>query len=180
MFWLIRVAKMGRRLVPIITIVAAVSATPSCGARADESNSPFLLVQEPKGAVDVLTARKETKDQQDVVIVGRIGGRPNPWIKGMAAFPLVDRSLTPCNELEGDHCKTPWDYCCEPDVAKATVLVMFVDDAGKVVKKDPQILLGVKALSTVVVQGIAKRDTAGNMTILASKVHIKKDAEATP
>jgi hypothetical protein len=137
------------------------------------ASTPFLLANEPKDAVDVLAARKDVKDKQDVVIVGRIGGRPNPWIQGMAVFPIVDRSLKACSELEGDSCKTPWDYCCEPGLAKATVLVMLVDESGKVVKQSPQALLGVKELSTVVVQGKAKRDKAGNLTILASKIHVK-------
>ncbi len=65
-------------------------------------------------------SRKMPKTQQDVVVVGRIGGRVNPWVKGTAAFPIVDRSLKPCNEIEGDTCETPWDYCCEAELPKAT------------------------------------------------------------
>jgi hypothetical protein len=142
------------------------------------TKSELLLEKEPKGAVDVLALRKDVKDKQDVVVIGRIGGRKNPWVKGAAVFPIVDRSLKPCNEIEGDTCPTPWDYCCAVNVPKATVLVMFVDEKGKVVKKDPRELLHVKELQTVVVQGKAKRDKAGNVTILASKVHIRNDEEA--
>ena len=105
--------------------------------------------EQPKDAADVIALRKDAKDKQDVVVVGRIGGRPNPWIKGAAAFSIVDRSLKPCNEIEGDTCKTPWDYCCEADLPKATVLVMFVDDEGKIVKQDARELLGVKELDTL-------------------------------
>jgi hypothetical protein len=148
-------------------------------AAVDEAGKKFLLEKEPKGAVNVLALRKDAKNQQDVVVVGRIGGRPNPWIKGMAAFPIVDRSLTPCNEIEGDTCKTPWDYCCEADLPKATVLVMFTDESGKVIKKDPRELLQVKELQTVVVTGKAKRDKAGNVTVLASKLHIRPDEKKT-
>ena len=145
---------------------------------AHEPNSAMLLKKEPKGAVDVLALRKEVKDQQDVVVVGLIGGRVNPWVKGTAVFPIVDRSLKPCSEIPGDACKTPWDYCCETNVPKATVLVMFVDDKGKVIKKDPRELFHVKELQTVVVQGKAKRDRAGNVTVLASKLHIRSDEKA--
>ena len=67
---------------------------------------------------DVIAVRKDAKDRQEVVVVGRIGGRVNPWIKGAAAFSIVDRSLKPCNEIEGDTCKTPWDYCCESGSAE--------------------------------------------------------------
>src|SRR5262245_62041650 len=88
----------------------------------------YKMAEAPKDASDVIPARKTAKNEDAVVVVGRIGGRANPWIKGAAAFSIVDRSLTPCNEREGDTCKTPWDYCCESNLPKATVLVMFVDD----------------------------------------------------
>jgi hypothetical protein len=146
---------------------------------AAERESDMVLKKEPKGAVDVLALRKEVKDKQDVVVVGRIGGRANPWVKGNAVFPIVDRSLRPCNEIPGDACKTPWDYCCETNVPKATVLVMFVDDKGKIVKQDPRELFKVKELSTVVVQGKAKRDKAGNVTVLASGIHIRDEKKAS-
>jgi hypothetical protein len=138
----------------------------------------MVLKKEPKGAVDVLALRKDAKDKQQVVVVGRIGGRVNPWVKGNAVFPIVDRSLRACSDIPGDACKTPWDYCCETNVPKATVMVMFVDDKGKVIKQDARELFKVKELSTVVVQGTAKRDKAGNVTVLATKLHIRDDKQA--
>jgi hypothetical protein len=147
-------------------------------AIAAKKDSSMVLKKEPKGAVDVLALRKAAKDKQPVVVVGRIGGRVNPWVKETAVFPIVDRSLKPCNEIPGDACKTPWDYCCEADLPKATVLVMFVDEMGKVIKKDPRELFRVTELQTVVVQGTAKRDKAGNLTVLASGIHIRDDKKA--
>jgi hypothetical protein len=52
------------------------------------------------------------------------------------------------------------------------VLVMFVDEDGKVVKQDARELLGVKELETVTIVGKAKRDKAGNVTVMASKVFV--------
>jgi hypothetical protein len=132
----------------------------------------YLLEEEPKEAKDVIAVRKDSKDQQDVVLVGRIGGRVNPWVKGMAAFSIVDRTLTPCNEIEGDMCKTPWDYCCETNLSKASLLVTVTDKNGKVVKKDARELLGVKELDTVTLVGKVKRDKAGNVSIMASKLYV--------
>jgi hypothetical protein len=134
-----------------------------------------MLKDEPKGAADVLAIRKDAKDQQDVVVVGRIGGRVNPWVKGSAVFSIVDRSLKPCNEIPGDTCQTPWDYCCEADLPKATVLVMVMDEHGKILKTDARELLGVKELDTIVIRGKAKRDKAGNISILASKMFVAPD-----
>ena len=137
--------------------------------------SPYLLDSEPAGAKDVIAVRKESKDQDDVVIVGRIGGRMKPWSKDRATFTIVDNSLKACSDIEGDACETPWDYCCEtPKLKTAAALVKIVDKNGDVVKADARELLKVKELSTVVVKGKAKRDDSGNLTVLATAVYVKK------
>lgn len=146
---------------------------------AEKAGQEMLLEKEPAGAVDVLALRKDAKDEEQVVVVGRIGGRKDPWIKGMAAFPIVDRSLTPCNEIEGDACKFPWDYCCESNLPQATVLVKFVDENGKIIKQDPRSFFDVKELQTVVVAGKAQRDKSGNITVLASKLHVRPDKQVS-
>ncbi len=71
----------------------------------------------------------------------------------------------------------PWDYCCEPkeNLAQATVFVKFVDEHGGVLRGDPQSLLGVQELSTVIVKGKAQRDSGENLNILASQIHVKRE-----
>jgi hypothetical protein len=152
----------------------AVAPSIAAAPAASTVDKNYLLEEEPKDAADVIATRKDAKDQQEIVVAGRIGGRVNPWVKGMAAFSIVDRTLTPCNEIEGDVCKTPWDYCCEPNLSKGTLLVMVTDKNGKVVKKDARELLGVKELDTVTLVGKVKRDKAGNVSILASKLYVAK------
>lgn len=164
-------------IVSVVLAVAVLGTMPRLVAAAD--GDAYKLDEKPKDAHDVIAVRKDVEDKQDVVVVGRIGGRPNPWIKGTAAFSIVDRSLKPCNEIEGDTCKTPWDYCCESDLPKATVLVMFVDEEGKIVKQDARELLGVKELDTLTIVGKAKRDKAGNVTVLASKVFVPSEEKET-
>jgi hypothetical protein len=144
----------------------------------ERPGAQYLLAEEPESAINVKALRDSDEELQDVVVVGRIGGRTDPWVQGLAAFPIVDRALTPCSEMEGDSCPTPWDYCCESTLPNATVLVTIVDDDGKPIKRDARELLGVKELQTVVVQGRAKRDAAGNVTVLASKLHIRPEGQA--
>lgn len=135
----------------------------------------FLLADDPAEAVDVIQVREKAKDGDDIVIVGRIGGSQNPWIDGRAAFSIVDSSLKACSDIEGDSCPMPWDYCCETDkLPGATALVKVVDEAGDLVKADAKSLLGVKELSTVVVQGKAQRDDAGNLTVLAQGIFVRE------
>ena len=154
---------------------------PSATEQAGPSSAPavngskYILTAEPKGAGDVIKVREDAGDGEEIVIVGRIGGSANPWIEGRAAFSIVDGSLKACSDIEGDKCPIPWDYCCEtPKLPTATALVKIVDEGGNLVKADARQLLSVKELSTVVVKGKAKRDEAGNLTVLASGVFVKK------
>ena len=139
------------------------------------NGSKYLLNEEPDGAEDVIKVREAANDGDDVVIVGRIGGGENPWIEGRAVFSIVDGSLKACSDIPGDECEKPWDYCCETHkLPTSTALVKVVDENGDLVRADSRELLKVKELSTVVVKGKAQRDDAGNLTILARGVYVKK------
>ena len=137
--------------------------------------SKYLLKSEPAGAQDVIKARGEAKHDAEIVVVGRIGGGTNPWVDGRAAFTIVDPSLKACSDIPGDSCETPWDYCCETDkLPTSTAVVKVVDETGNIVKADARELLKVKELQTVVVKGKAQRDDAGNLTVIASGVFVRK------
>lgn len=135
--------------------------------------SKYLLKAEPEGGLDVIKARESVKDGDDVVVIGRIGGKKDPWLKGRAVFLITDPSLVPCSEIEGDTCKTPWDYCCASDLGTSRATVSIVDDEGRVVKSGAKELLNVKELQTVVVKGKAKRLDGGNLTIQATGIYVK-------
>ena len=137
--------------------------------------SKFVLADEPQGAAEVIAARDSARDAEEVVVVGRIGGSHQPWVEGVAAFSIVDSSLEACSDVPGDECRTPWDYCCvTPQLKSSTALVKLVDADGQVVKSDARGLLHLKELQTVVVRGQAQRDDAGNLTVLATGVHVRE------
>jgi hypothetical protein len=147
---------------------------PSGNSGPSAEGGKYVLAEEPKGGQDVIEARESVKDGDDVVVVGRIGG-DEPWNEAFAAFNIVDTSLKACSDIPGDMCDTPWDYCCERDkLATSSTFVKVVDDEGNVVKGHAKKLLGAKELQTVVVTGKAKRDDAGNLTILAKGVYIRR------
>jgi hypothetical protein len=103
---------------------------------------------------------------------GRTPREHVPWgVVGRAAFTIVDPKLEYCQPGEG--CPTPWDYCCKTDELPANrAMVKVVNAAGETVEEDARQLLGVKELQTVVVKGKAKRDEAGNLTVLADRVFV--------
>lgn len=139
----------------------------------------YLLPAEPAGAQPIVEAKEQAKNDDEVVVVGRIGGDVNPWIEGRAAFSLVDLSLKACSDIHGDGCPTPWDYCCETDkLGQARTLVKVVDADGKPLATDARTLLGVKELQTLVVKGKAQRDETGNLTVLASGIYVRPASAA--
>ena len=168
----------------LIAMIAGCSAKPQTATptASDQSvaanevdGSIYLLDSEPEGAGNVIKVRDESANDDEVLVVGRIGGSSNPWIEGRVAFTIVDESLKACNDVPGDNCPAPWDYCCETTkLPTATALVKFVDESGSVVKADPKSMLGVEELSTIVVKGKAQRDEAGNLTVLASGIFVKQ------
>jgi hypothetical protein len=175
------------RLFMNFAVCLAIVVTIGCSAQTASTNgqpeaatpaidgSQYLLTSKPEDAATVIAARRDAKDGEPVVLVGRIGGSANPWIAGRAAFSIVDESLKACSDIPGDECPQPWDYCCETyKLPTATALIKVVDDSGSLVPADAKQLLNVVELSTVVVQGIAQRDDVGNLTVLADGIFIKK------
>lgn len=160
-------------------ILIGLGCQPSANPVASNSNNAsaanaYRLSEEPTDAKDVSAAKESVKNDDEVTLVGRIGGDVKPFVKGVSAFTIVDRSLKPCNEQDDDACETPWDYCCDTDLlpaARATIKIVGAD--GKPIAKDARDLLGVKELQTVVVRGKAVRDEAGNLTVLASGVYVR-------
>lgn len=147
-----------------------VASTPEDAGAA--SGAAYLASAEPAGAMPVGEARQTIEDDQEVTLVGRIGGSSKPFVDGLAAFTIVDPKVPYCAEDEG--CPTPWDYCCQTDAVKENIAtVKLVDESGKPVGDDARELLKVEELSTVVVQGKAQKDEQGNLSVLAHKVFVR-------
>lgn len=135
-------------------------------------DSAYLVQTEPEGALPVGEARKVAKNDEEVTLVGLIGGSAEPFVNGIAAFTIVDAKVPYCAADEG--CATPWDYCCETVAVKDNIAtIKVVDEAGAPVSQDARKLLNVKELSTVVVHGTAKRDELGNLTVSAKQVFVR-------
>lgn len=146
--------------------------TPAPSSQPSKASNAYLLSSAPADPQDVIPMREAIEDDQEVVVIGRIGGE-QPWVEGLAAFSLVDRSLAACSDIPGDNCPTPWDYCCRTDqLPAATTLVKVVDDQGQIIPTGAQELLGVSELQTLVITGKAQKDEAGNVTVLASGIYV--------
>ncbi len=157
-------------------VAVSLSLTGCTDSSASGATSKYLLKTEPAGAQDISKVVADAKDQEEVVVVGRIGGDVKPFVPGQAAFTVVDVSLVPCNEKEGDDCQTPWDYCCDtPKLATHSVAVKVVDSQGKPVKGEAKDVLNVKELQTLVIKGKVEK-VGGQITILANSMYVRPEA----
>ena len=164
-----------------LATVASVLVTLGCsnskdsdseGMSSDSMGEQYLATIEPSDSKSVGEARQMTKDGERVAVVGHIGGSAEPFVQGLAAFTIVDPKVEYCQPDEG--CPTPWDYCCKQNEVKDNIAtVKIIDEQGKPVSQDARRLLGVKELALVVVEGIAKRDDQGNLTVNATKIFVR-------
>ena len=139
----------------------------------ESGKTKYEAESEPAGAMPVGEAKQKIGDGQDITLVGVIGGSSKPFVEGLAAFTIVDPKVEYCAADEG--CPTPWDYCCTQNEVKDNIAtVKIVNDDGKPITQDAREFLNVKELSTVVVQGKAKRDDLGNLTVAASKLFVRE------
>ncbi|MFG0266127.1 MAG: hypothetical protein ACF8AM_13425 [Rhodopirellula sp. JB055] len=142
---------------------------PSTSSAAD---SAYLASSEPANAMPVGEARAKASDGEELTLVGLIGGSTEPFVDGLAAFTVVDPEIPHCSTEEG--CPTPWDYCCTQDQVKDNIAtVKVVDESGSPVSQTASDLLDVHELSTVVVQGVARRDDQGNLTVEANDIFVR-------
>ena len=164
-----------KTLLPLALVLAC-----ACGGSASDPNSEaprsdlperFYLASAPAGAVDVGALHTSAKDGEAVVVRGVVGGSERPFIEGLAAFTLVDPALKSCVG-DGMGCLTPWDYCCvDPATMAANSATIELFEEGGLAAASPRGFHGLDHLVTVVVQGTAKRDAQGNLTIVASGLH---------
>jgi len=91
-----------------------------------------------------------------VVFEARIGGRVDPFVDGRAMMIVADASIESCDELHGDTCPTPWDYCCEPrdSLMAGTATVQIVGADGRPLALGLEGRHGLEPLATVIVEGV--------------------------
>ena len=132
----------------------------------------YLLADEPVGALGVLDVQESIEQQGDYVVVGQIGGLPDPWSPGLASFVISDPFL----EMEGEHSK-PCDchFCSkEKDHSTGVAQVQFHDESGEVLRLDARKLFGLKEKQTVVVRGHVTLNSLGVLTIAAEGMYIRR------
>jgi len=132
-------------------------------------------------------AAEPTIKEMDVVIVGSVGGVPNPtsqshpefpFAKGEAMFFLADPEAAE-EFAEHGHQHAPGEECafCAAHAADSTELlavVQFHDENGKVLSVDARDLFDLKEKETVVVRGKARIAPGGMLAIDATGLYVRR------
>lgn len=175
---------------PIIIILAAAAAlfssckgkeaahtgtTPAQAAPAPSAELSKVLANAPSGEAKAIhVVRTSAKPGDEITISGKIMGSDSPFVSGRAAFVLGDPELlTPCNEMPGDECETPWDVCCETAEEKkaGTATIQVVGADGRVLKENLEGAGGLAKLSKVTVTGkVAEGSTADALVVNATAI----------
>lgn len=121
-------------------------------------------------ALNVFDLRSEDLSGKEVVVRGTV----QEFVEGFAAFVLVEDTLLSCNEITGDECETPWDYCCaDPDeVTRGSAFVEF-REGDKAGAWQVEGFHGIAQLSEVVVTGTLEVDDANNLSLAASSIRLQ-------
>lgn len=173
--WLALLAALSVAAPPAIAADPPAPPTPTAPPIPQIPPSTFLK-EKPKDAKPVKEVKASAKKGDTVTITGRIGGRTEPFIKSRAMFLIADPSLKACNEIPGDTCKTPWDFCCEtPETMKACLAtIQIVGADGKPLKVDAQGAGGMKPLSRLTIVGtVSDVSKDGALVISATGIHVE-------
>jgi hypothetical protein len=113
-------------------------------------------------------ASSESATPQTVVVVGRIGGIPNPWLQarpdypwmaGQAEFVIADAEAA-AEIADHGHAHDDPDhdcpFCAEAANSDVLAVVRFKDPAGQMIPIDAKRLFDLKGEETVVVRGKAE------------------------
>lgn len=129
------------------------------------------------GAVPVGECKANARQGETVTVLGRIGGSRLPFVKGRAMFTIVDPAIKTCGEgAEPDHCRTPWDYCCEPreNLTRNMATIEVVGADGKTLPFSLSGAEGLEPTVTVAVTGtVTERNDQGLFVVRAEKISIQ-------
>ena len=156
----------------------AATATPNAPAAAPSAELTAILAAKPAAEAKAIhVVRTTAKPGDEITVSGRIMGNSKPFVEGRSAFILGDPEvLTPCNEIPGDSCETPWDNCCDTKEDKKTGIatIQITGPDGRVLKDGLDGVSGLVKLATVTVTGkVAEGSSADSLVVNATAIQVK-------
>ena len=178
-------------ILPLLAILLAAgcgqpseSSESSAPAKAPEMTAAIpeaflsVLSQEVRAteAMSIVAIKQTAKEGDTITVEGKIMGTLHPFIDQRAVVMIGDEStITSCDLMASDRCKTPWDACCDSqDVLTAGMaMVQIVDADGTVIPQGLKGVKGMKELSHLRVTGTVVTAGNGALVINATGIQIK-------
>jgi hypothetical protein len=147
-------------------------------ASGDVIPATLVLKEAPADAKDVKALKSGAVKEGDAVVLrGVVGGRVDPIAANRAIMTVIDPSIQTCDKMEGgdDHCRTPWDACCEdPDsITASSATVQVVNGQGQPLKAGLENVGGIKPLKEVVVVGKVRSADEKSLVVDATGIYVK-------
>ena len=143
----------------------------------DAVPTALVLASAPANSRDVKAAKHGLKPGDEVVLHGVIGGRVDPIAQNRAIMTVIDPSLQTCDKMTtgNDHCKTPWDACCEDQetITAAAATVQVVNDKGQPLKVGLNGHKGIAPGKDVTVVGKVRSADEKNLVVDATGIYVK-------
>ena len=145
-----------------------------CGNQSDLTShhlaKQMVLKTEPGDIKTIDEVRESLKENEEITLIGKIGGMPNPWVPGKAAFMIVDPF-----DPEAHDCGADCAFCAnKKSQDEKLALIRFVDEDGRLISSDAKRSLGVKANDLVVIKGKASIHKLGYLVVAANGVYIRR------
>jgi len=143
-----------------------------------EQRARFLLPEEPAGAQSIMELAEGELAADQAVLVGLIGGVPEPWTAGKASFIMADPAALLDLEAEAhDGCSGDGCPFCSKKKDKASTglaVVRFEDGSGNLLPLDVRQLFDLQEKTMVVVRGKVRRDELGYVVVEADGLYIRR------
>ena len=124
----------------------------------------------------ITEARAQVKPGDSLVLKGKVMGVVDPFVEGRGVFVIGDEAtITSCDLMDGDHCETPWDACCDtPEVRVAgTATIQLLDEQGNLLDQGLKGVGGLQELSRVLVAGtVASQAAPESLVINAQTIYV--------
>ncbi|MBT4767179.1 MAG: hypothetical protein HOO04_02335 [Phycisphaerae bacterium] len=154
----------------------ATPATPVSAEAAPSTAPQLFTTTRPANAANLASIKTTAQTGDTVTFLARVGGKRKTFIDGVAVFVVADPDLTSCELMgEEDHCRIPWDYCCEDNDALTAGLatIRLVDKDGAVLKTSAEGQGGLEPLKFIVVEGIVSdRNDDGLFVVDAGSIWV--------
>lgn len=170
-------------VIMLLSLVCVGCSQPSGIAPAELAalRARFALSEEPAGVLPVLAAvdemqanQSKTSSQEEIVVLGRIGGVKNPCDAARAVFVMTDPTADIVGNSEHDgSCDCHFCQKAKAEIPRLAI-VELVDEQGHAYPYSAQQLADLAPDQMVVVRGRAKLDALGNLSVAASGVYVRR------